>query len=59
MEGEGREELFVGCLTSQQHASISQTITVASNDLLKLLEVLAHCYRSCRSNFLSHPVAVY
>ena len=35
--------LLVGCLTSQQQASVSQ----------------GRIYRSCRSNVLPHPVTVY
>ena len=44
--------LLVGCLTSQQHASVSQGRICS-------IYMLPHWHRSCRSNFLSHPVTVY
>ena len=46
--------LFGGCLTSQQHASVSQGRICSDN--------LACCHTEievCRSNFLPHPVTVY
>ena len=46
--------LFVGCLTSQRHASVSQGRICSDNFF-----VLPHWERSCRSNFPSHPVTVY
>ena len=46
--------LFVGCLASQQHASVSQ-----GPILLRQFYMLPHRDRSCRSNFLSHPITVY
>ena len=42
---------LVACLTSQQHASVSQGRICS--------DVLPHWDRSCRSNFLPHPVTVY
>ena len=45
--------LFVGCLTSQQHPSVSQ------GRICTEFCVLPHWYRICRSNFPSHPVTVY
>ena len=46
--------LFVGCLTSQRHASVSQGRICSDNFF-----VLPHWDRSCISNFPSHPVTVY
>ena len=46
--------LLVGCLTSQQHASVSQGRICTDK--------FTWCHtwdRSCRSNFPSHPVTVY
>ena len=44
--------LFVGCSISQQHAN-------SGTDLPRQFYVLPHWDRSCRSNFLLHPVTVY
>ena len=41
---------LLACLTSQQHAR---------TDLLRQFYVLPHRDRSCRSNFVSHPVTIY
>ena len=46
--------LFAGCLTSQQHARLSQGQICSDN-----FYVLPNWDRSCRSNFLPHPVTVY
>ena len=46
--------LFVGCLTSQQHASVSQ-----GTDLLRQFYVPLHWDTSCRPNFPPHPVTVH
>ena len=46
--------LLVGCLTSQQHASVSQGRICSDK-----FHVLPHWDRSCRPNFPSHPVTVY
>ena len=46
--------LLVGCLTSQQHASVSQGWIYSDNFTCCHTEI-----RSCRSNFPSHPVTVY
>ena len=46
--------LSVGCFTSQQHASVSQGRICTDN-----FYMLPHWERSCRSNFLPHPVTVY
>ena len=46
--------LFVGCLTSQQHASVSQG-RICSDKIY----VLPHWDRSWRSNFISYPVTGY
>ena len=46
--------LFVGCVTSQQHAEC-----ISGTDLHRQFYVLPHWDRSCRSNFPSHPVTVY
>ena len=46
--------LFVGCLTSQQYASVSQGRICTDN-----VHVLPHRDRSCRSDFLPHSVTVY
>ena len=46
--------LLVGCLTSQQQASVSQGRICSDN-----FYVLPHWDRSCRSNVLPHPVTVY
>ena len=43
--------LLVGCLTSQQQASVSQGRICS--------DLLPHWDRSCRSNVLPHPVTVY
>ena len=46
--------LFVGCLTSQQQASVSQGRICSDNF------TCCHTWdRSCRSNVLPHPVTVY
>ena len=45
--------LFVGCLTSQQHVSVSQGQICSDNF------TCCHTDRSCRSNFPSHPVTEY
>ena len=45
--------LLVGCSTSHQHAGVSQ------GPICRQLYVLPHWDRSCRSNFLPHPVTVY
>ena len=44
------QSLFVGCLTSQQHASVSQGRVCKDN-----FYVLPHWDRSYRSSFPSHP----
>ena len=44
--------LFFGYLTSHQHASVSQGRICTDNSCAATL-------RSCRSNFLPHPVTVY
>ena len=46
--------LFVGCLTSRQHASVSQRWICSDK-----FYVLAHWHGNCRSNFLPHPVTAY
>ena len=51
----GRLLLFVGCFTSQQHASVSQG---------RIYSDKFTCFHtekefSCRSNFPSHPAIVY
>ena len=46
--------LCASCLTSQQHASVSQGRIYSDN-----FYMLPHWDRSCRSNFPSHPVTVY
>ena len=46
--------LFVYCLMSQQHASVSQ-----GRICLEILYLLPYWDKSCRSNFLPHSVAVY
>ena len=46
-------QLFVSCLTSQQHASISGT------DLLRQFYMQPRWDKSCWSNFSPHPVTVY
>ena len=64
--------LFVGCLTSQQHAKSSGLLFVSwllsipatckcvlGMDLLRQFYVLPHWDRSCRPNFPSHPVTEY
>ena len=45
--------LLVGCLTSQQHASLSQGRIFSDNF------TCCHTDKSCRPNFPSHPVIVY
>ena len=45
--------LFVGCLTSQEHASVSQG-RICSDKFY----VLPHFDRSCRSNFIPQPGTV-
>ena len=41
--------LLVGC----------NMLVISGTDLLRQLYVLSHCDRSCRFNFLSHPLTVY
>ena len=49
-----RRRMFVGCLTSQQQASVSQGRICSDNF------TCCHTWdRSCRSNVLPHPVTVY
>ena len=45
---------LVGCLASQQHAKCT-----SGTDLIRQFYMLPHWDRSCKSNFLSHPVTVY
>ena len=46
--------LLVGCLTSQQHASLSQGRICSDSFICCHTEI-----EVCRSNFLPHPVTVY
>ena len=46
--------LLVRCLTYQQHAGVFQGRVCSDN-----FNMLPHWDRSCKSNFLSHPVTVY
>ena len=45
---------LIGCLTSQQHASVSQGRICSDNFTCCHTEI-----ESCRSNFLPHPVTAY
>ena len=57
--------LFVGCLKSQQHASVwllnvpATCKYISGMDLLRQFYVLPHWDRSCRSNFPPHLITVY
>ena len=48
-----RSQTYVSNSTSQQHASVSQGRTCTDNF------TCCHTDRSCRANFLPHPVTVY
>ena len=54
MDGRQGNVVVVGCLLNV----LGTCWCVSGPDLLRQSYVLPHCARSCRSNFLSHPVTV-
>ena len=53
--GEGEESLLVGWLLNVP----ATCKCISGTDLLRQFYVWPHQDRSCRSNFLSHPITVY
>ena len=53
-----RMMFFVGCLAYQQHARVLLNISATCQSISET-DLLPQLGRSCRSNFLSHPVTVY